>query len=192
MASLADALVSKALGHTAAEQAFRPWWDNLEDYLVYSLVMLGIIVLPTAIINNTPLDCTWCQVGLPGCPVNYTSINTKDPEYNAWWVKKYCTFEFVDGFILYFPYTLLIMALVLLLIERGFVTIFKAGLKLDAFYNLLVSESLLEGAVSTSTDEKSKKVTKAAFIEMENSKLVVEVAQSFSQSSSYFWSYLIR
>ena len=41
MSSLADALVSKVLGHTAAERAFRPWWDNLEDYLVYALVMLG-------------------------------------------------------------------------------------------------------------------------------------------------------
>lgn len=41
MSSLADALVSKVLGHTAAERAFRPWWDNFEDYLVYALVMLG-------------------------------------------------------------------------------------------------------------------------------------------------------
>ena len=41
MASIGNALVSKILGHSAAEKAFRPWWDNLEDFLVYGLVMLG-------------------------------------------------------------------------------------------------------------------------------------------------------
>ena len=41
MASLGNALVGKILGHSAAEKAFRPWWDNLEDFLVYGLVMLG-------------------------------------------------------------------------------------------------------------------------------------------------------
>jgi hypothetical protein len=30
----------------------RPWWDNFEDFLVYGLVMLGLIVAPTAIING--------------------------------------------------------------------------------------------------------------------------------------------
>ena len=41
MSSLANALVSQVLGHSDAEKAFRPWWDNFEDYLVYALVMLG-------------------------------------------------------------------------------------------------------------------------------------------------------
>lgn len=41
MASLGNALVTKILGHSAAEKAFRPWWDNLEDFLVYGMVMLG-------------------------------------------------------------------------------------------------------------------------------------------------------
>ncbi len=41
MATLGEALVSKVLGHTAAEKAFRPWWDDLEDYLIYGLVTLG-------------------------------------------------------------------------------------------------------------------------------------------------------
>ena len=41
MSSLANALVSQVLGHSEAEKAFRPWWDNFEDYLVYALVMLG-------------------------------------------------------------------------------------------------------------------------------------------------------
>jgi len=62
MASLGNALVTKILGHSAAEKAFRPWWDNLEDFLVYGLVMLGLVVAPTAVINSTPLDCNYCQV----------------------------------------------------------------------------------------------------------------------------------
>ena len=37
--------------------SFRPWWDNFEDFLVYGLVMLGLIVSPTAIINGTVTPC---------------------------------------------------------------------------------------------------------------------------------------
>ena len=52
MASLADTLVSKVLGHSAAEKAFRPWWDNFEDYLVYGLVMLGKFFIVSHIWNQ--------------------------------------------------------------------------------------------------------------------------------------------
>jgi hypothetical protein len=45
MATLGAALVSSVLGHSAAEKAFRPWWDNLEDFLVYGLVMLGKLAI---------------------------------------------------------------------------------------------------------------------------------------------------
>ena len=147
-------------------------------------------MLPTAIINSTPLDCTLCRPGI--CPNNGSfDFSITDPGFNAWWVKKYCTFTAVDGFVLYFPYFLLIMALVMLLIERGFIQVFKAGLKLDAFYNLLVSESILDTAVSTSTNDKQQ-VTSAKFLELQDTKMVFEVAHSFSQSSSYFYSYFIR
>ena len=43
------------------------------------------------------------------------------PEQNAWWIKKYCTATSVDSFIMYFPFILLMMALVMVLIERGFI-----------------------------------------------------------------------
>ncbi len=88
------------------------------------LFVVGLIVLPTAIINSTPLDCNLCkgqcadEAALIGKNVSAT---TEDPGYNAWWVKKYCTMTAVDGFILYFPYILLIMAVVIVLIERGMV-----------------------------------------------------------------------
>ena len=41
MAALAGAIVTRILGHSAVEKAFTPWWDNLKDYLVYGVVMLG-------------------------------------------------------------------------------------------------------------------------------------------------------
>ena len=50
MAAIGTALMRKVLGHSAVEKAFRPWWDTLEDYLIYSLVMLGLILVPTTII----------------------------------------------------------------------------------------------------------------------------------------------
>ena len=54
MAALGASLVTEVLGHSAAEKAFRPWWDILEDYLLYGLITLGklfIIVLCNAAEN---------------------------------------------------------------------------------------------------------------------------------------------
>ena len=45
-------------GLTPAEKMFRPLSDNVEDFMIYGLIMLGLIVMPTAIINSTPLYCT--------------------------------------------------------------------------------------------------------------------------------------
>ena len=61
MAALGSLLMNKVLGHSDAEKAFRPWWDTLEDILIYSLVILGVITVPTAIITGTPLDCSPCH-----------------------------------------------------------------------------------------------------------------------------------
>ena len=41
MASLGDKMVSALFGQSEAEKTFRPWWDNLEDFLVYGLILLG-------------------------------------------------------------------------------------------------------------------------------------------------------
>ena len=112
--------------------------------------------------------------------------SAEDPGFHAWWTKKFCTFnDSVDPFILYFPYFLLIVPLIILLIERLFMTIFKSGLKLDAFYNLLVNEALLEGSAAGGTEEL---VNKEISRDSNNSKLALEVAQTFWHSSSYFYS----
>lgn len=43
MAALAGDLSRQILSHTDAARAFRPWWDNMEDSLMYSLVIMGKI-----------------------------------------------------------------------------------------------------------------------------------------------------
>ena len=88
----------------------------------------GIVVAPTAIINGTPLDCTICKKNT--CTFmkddedfEEGSLDQTPPEkeQSAWWIKKYCTATSVDSFIMYFPFILLIMALMMVLIERGFI-----------------------------------------------------------------------
>ena len=150
MAAIGAALLGKVLGHSEAEKAFRPWWDSLEDYLIYGLVMIGVVLVPTAIITGTPLDCNYCQADFCGSFTNstttieYTNKGREDPKFNASWVKKYCTFNgSVDGFLLYYPYFLLMIALILFALERVFLKTFKAGDKLEKFYNLLVKEKVL-------------------------------------------------
>ena len=39
MAFLGTALLS-GLNLSAAEKAFRPWWDNVEDHIVYTIVII--------------------------------------------------------------------------------------------------------------------------------------------------------
>ena len=41
MAEVGNALLDRFIGHTEAEQAFQPWWDITEDFLIYGLIMLG-------------------------------------------------------------------------------------------------------------------------------------------------------
>ena len=65
MASLGASLVTEVLGHSAAEKTFRPWWDILEDYLLYGLITLGklfIIVLCNEAENMIISDDTLTRI----------------------------------------------------------------------------------------------------------------------------------
>ena len=46
MAAIAGDLTQKILGHSDADKAFRPWWDNLEDGVLYSFVVMGRCITP--------------------------------------------------------------------------------------------------------------------------------------------------
>ena len=59
MTSIGTALISQ-LSHSDTEKLFIPWWDNLEDFVIYGLITLGLIVLPTQVFSGTPLFCTAC------------------------------------------------------------------------------------------------------------------------------------
>ena len=41
MAAIGTALMGKVLGHSEAEKAFRPWWDVIEDYMLYFFVIMS-------------------------------------------------------------------------------------------------------------------------------------------------------
>ena len=41
MAALAGDLSKQLLGQSDASKAFRPWWDTIEDGVMYSLVVMG-------------------------------------------------------------------------------------------------------------------------------------------------------
>jgi len=194
---LGNALVGRILGHSAAEKAFRPWWDTLEDYLVYGLVMLGLLTVPTSIITSgTPLDCNFCQGDIClGAEFNKTPPEGKedDPGFNAWWVKKYCTQTAVDKFILYFPFILLLMALFLVLIENVFIHIFKAGLKLDMIYGLLVKDQLLDAKEDkVDSVDMTDGAGAAVADDLGNTKAALEVSHSFNEDSNFFFSYIVR
>ena len=45
MAALAGDLSKAILGQSDAAKAFRPWWDVLEDNLLYSFVIFGKKIL---------------------------------------------------------------------------------------------------------------------------------------------------
>lgn len=190
MAAIGTLLMNKVLGHSEAEKAFRPWWDTLEDILIYSLVVLGVITVPTAIITGTPLDCSPCHQDHCVAGGKVFTNNDTVPGFNLWWVKKFCTMNgSVDPFMLYFPYFLLLIALSLVFIERVFSKAFHAGTKLEKFYSLLERENILGGVKSAVIE------TGAAVCQTSNAdggREAIELRLSFNHGNNYFISYLIR
>ena len=41
MGAVASSVAKSVLGHSDAENAFRPWWDNVQDHLIYGLITTG-------------------------------------------------------------------------------------------------------------------------------------------------------
>ena len=91
--------------------------------------------MPTAMFHNTPINCNICIKNTRNCnfmidskgfykdgfnPVD-PEKNISNPEYNGAWVTKFCTMMEVDNFILYFPYVLLLMPLVMVALEKVFI-----------------------------------------------------------------------
>ena len=55
MAALGSALLS-SLGLTQAERAFRPWWDAIEDHIVYTIIILVCCILNQIVVLGLQLS----------------------------------------------------------------------------------------------------------------------------------------
>ena len=62
-----------------------------------------------------------------------------DPGFHIYYVKSYCTHSALGKFTQYFPYILLIVALILAGIERFFARLFKSNIQIEGFHSLLLT-----------------------------------------------------
>ena len=74
----------------------------------------GIIVAPTSLVMGTTLDCTFCTK----THCEDITNNEEDPGLNIYFVRRNCALEELSPIILYFPYFLLIIATVLVMMDR--------------------------------------------------------------------------
>ena len=81
------------------------------------------------------------------------------------------------------------------MIEQIFSILFHSGHKLDAFYKLVNEATKNEkdvNKVNEKTESGEKPPGSVDDSQKDNSKLAVEVTQSFYQSSRYYYSYVFR
>ena len=116
---------------------FRPWWDMMEDNLMYFFVImsmlgwspsidtamywppLGMVTLPMTFLSNTPLDCTIHHSLWPN-----SSHDSKIPHHTRFvqsYAKKYCSETHISPFLLYLPFTLLLAPMALTACEKIFI-----------------------------------------------------------------------
>ena len=71
MAALGGALLSSVLQKSPAEKALSPWWDRVQDYITY-----GIIVISKLLFIPIDLKFNLISMNLPPFRFACTSINT--------------------------------------------------------------------------------------------------------------------
>merc|ERR1711963_219332 len=99
------------MGHSEADKAFRPWWDIMEDKLMYFFVVMSMVTLPMTFLANTPLDCTIHHTLWPS--LNSSSRIPSHTRYVQSYAKKYCSETHLSPFLLYLPFTLLLAPMAL-------------------------------------------------------------------------------
>jgi len=193
-------LSQQVLHRPKAELVFRPWWDSVEDCVLSCMIAIGFLTLPTAYVTGNPVECVvhpnlwnrtviWDPLGIGLVDRRGQSLDDEYMEENYgapitqvrmthWYVKRYCTENFVSKFVFYFPYILLTVPLTLVLVDRIFIKTFAAGNKIKQFYELLVEDSLQREDVEN--------------MSRENMKNLHEIMQSFRFSNVCYWSYLSR
>jgi len=170
MAALGSALLS-SLGLTQAERAFRPWWDAIEDHIVYTIIILGILVAPTSLVMTaSPLDCTLCRQ--ENCGHDHLNPEATTDDF-GFFTRRYCALENLPVTVLYFPYLILAIATLLFMTDRPFVLVIFSSANMEELHKMLVVE-----------DPFSKE-----FDGKEESR---ELHHLTAASTSFFFSYLLR
>ena len=200
MASALEKVMKSTLQKSDAQKAFSPWWEDLEDKLLYSLMIMGLtilkqmlrqlkiywllysgmITLPFNMVSNTPVECTldknhpsyqnvtsdalaavgkkrntqfWVQITNPfnfshgiitsTCEntapwTSYTTLWYSCPSYSYWlryrWllsVKCARGNRIIQHSCVFYPYS-----------AFGPLRYYRVNKKIEAFYKLLVKDSL--------------------------------------------------
>eukprot|EP00092_Neocalanus_flemingeri_P029787 GFUD01032340.1.p1 GENE.GFUD01032340.1~~GFUD01032340.1.p1 ORF type:complete len:421 (-),score=105.96 GFUD01032340.1:18-1202(-) len=141
---------------------------------------MSLIVLPTAIVISTPLNCNYCQT------INNTHLcgdhtNTlPDPKLNWKWVTKECTLNgSVSPFMLYFPYILLLMAFTLFILEKFFKKSFKNSSKLENLYTIYMN-------IKSQTDPREEGHGN------DIQRKLIEATENLKNSGTFFRSYVFK
>ena len=70
MAAIAGDLSRKILGHSDANKAFRPWWDNIEDNCLYAFVVIGKVEkILEGSLDSIPLPSPSFKIQITGAKV---------------------------------------------------------------------------------------------------------------------------
>ena len=101
----------------------------------------GIILLPTTVPLGQPLECTFCSSSLM-CGHDH-GPSGEDPGHNALFVRKHCH-QNMHWIILYYPFILLIMSAVLVIIDRPFTFLLFKSENCDTIYKALVEDGEVE------------------------------------------------
>ena len=170
-------LVKKAFELSNAEKAFHPWWNSMEDYLVYGMIMIGLAVVRTEMLTSTSLDCNYCKDDFCKDQKGETFQNniTEDPGISVKWVKQFCTYDSVGGavdyLVLFYPYVLLTMGLTLLLTQRTLSRGLTSSKKMNQLYTFVAA--VWEGKDQTELE-------------------LYHMKGIFMESSDFYYRYLLR
>ena len=149
--------------------------------MVYGLVMVGVVLIPSAIVTGTPLDCNFCPPKSSSNNHCVNDDNVTNPKFNAWWTKKFCTYNgTVHPFLLHFPYFILLIALTLYTLEKLFQRGFKSSKKINKLYRLVKRQMSLD-------DD-----TEGPVAVLDSRFEALELSYSLAKGRSYFYSYLAR
>ena len=136
-ASLGKTIQAEILDSTEAENAFEPFWDKCKKYLIYGLVIGGLVLIPTGLMTGA-LNCSKCHSEIESCQPYLDVPDKLNPQWK--FQSAFCTYNSVHAGVYYLPLILFAMALVLLAIDKVFDVLFKSGPEIQSYYQLVQKE----------------------------------------------------